>query len=92
MANYKSNEPCVACGSETENGVSYHHIYTRGAYPELADKPWNKISLCDLTCHVQGVHMKGMNYMVEKYPNVKRWLEENEWEKDSYSGKWIHEK
>jgi hypothetical protein len=36
--------------------------------------------------------MKGMNYMVEKYPNVKRWLEENGWEKDSYSGKWMHEK
>lgn len=92
MANYKSLEPCQACGIETEDGISYHHIYSRGAYPELAEKVWNKIPLCDAKHHVPGIHRVGTREFAEQFSTVKEWLIRNEWFLDEFSGKWMHEK
>lgn len=78
----------MACGSELEDGISYHHIFTRKVYPEFQDMEWNKISLCDKNCHVPGAHQKGMVFMANKYPSVKKWMIEHGWFFCEFVGKW----
>ena len=87
MANYQTNLPCAACG-DCVNQKTFHHVITRGARPDLAEKKWNKQPLC-FSCHGK-THQKGMNYMAQKYVGFKNWLKYNGWEFDDYLNKWTH--
>lgn len=85
--NYKSSESCVACGQSGEDMVCEHHLYTRKAYPEHAEKSWNKASLC-LACHVE-IHKTGTTAMAKKSYSFKEWLDKNGWEFCDFRKKWI---
>lgn len=85
MSNFQSNESCIACGTMMTQRT-YHHIYTRKAYPEFTHEPWNKISLC-LKCHNEW-HNKGTDFMANKYENVMKWLNFNGWEYVEFLKKW----
>ncbi len=76
--NYKSNRPCIVCGIYQEDATCFHHIYTRKAYPEHKEKPWNMISVCQK--HHNEFHNKGNSYMCQKYDTVRRWFKDNNWQ------------
>lgn len=74
---YKSNEPCICCGHELDGEVCYHHLFTRKAYPNHAEKKWNMIPVC--LSHHSEFHNKGITYMAVKYKTVMEWLKNNQW-------------
>ena len=78
------------CCGERYLERTFHHIYTRGARPDLAEEQWNKIPLC-FSCHARW-HNVGTSAMAGSSEEVKGWLLENGWELDCYLGKWINEK
>jgi hypothetical protein len=78
---------CIVTGLEE---ADTHHIYTRKAWPQYKDEPWNKMPLCH-TLHMRW-HERGGKYMSDVYPKIKAWLLNNGWEYDSFAGKWIHPK
>jgi len=84
--NYKSNQPCCCCGHYADNEVTYHHIYTRKAHPELSEEKFNLMPLC--LKHHNETHLIGMNSFAIKYPSIKIWLIENGW--TFTVGKWRH--
>jgi len=86
---YEANEPCCSCDLEGEGMVTYHHIYTRKAYPELSEVRWNMMPLC-LVCHNKA-HANGL-VELSKRDGVFNWLTENQWIFDVFYKKWIHEK
>ena len=88
MPSYKSFEPCVCCGWFGDNMTCYHHIYTRKAYPEFSQMSWNKISLCQ--DHHNLFHLKGNDYMVNSFPEVKEWFSRNNWVFVPAIKKWMH--
>lgn len=54
-----------------------HHVLGRKAYPELKDEEWN---LCPLSREMHSLwHAQGMNYMAERFFQVKVWLKNNGW-------------
>lgn len=75
--NYKSDEPCVACGHHQEDEQCYHHLFTRKVYPEFAKLKWNQISVCQ-SCH-NLFHSRGIAYMAETFRSVNDWLHNNDW-------------
>lgn len=86
--NFKTEEPCICCGIVTEGGNTFHHIYTRKAYPEHTHKPWNRIPTCG-NHHVPWFHDKGLSATVKEFPGVGLWLIRHEWELNAY-GDWEH--
>ena len=86
---WKTDLPCTACGKYTEGGNALHHIYTRKAHPECEKEAWNLIP-CDQSCHNM-FHNNGTEYMANKYPNVKAWLEANNWYICELTGRYRHE-
>lgn len=88
--NFKSDEPCISCGENRDGYVCYHHIYSRGAYPEFAHKDWNKAPQC-ARCHVPLWHTKGTTWMANKFPRVRKWLKENGWYFCEVFKKWKNE-
>lgn len=86
---YEANEPCCNCGLEGEGMVTYHHVYTRKAYPELSETKWNMMPVC-LTCHNK-IHSKGL-VEIANNKTVKNWLIDNNWYFDTFYEKWRHEK
>jgi hypothetical protein len=89
-SNFMAHEPCVACGTEGDGLVCYHHIYTRKAYPEATHKPWNQIPVCLL--HHNLFHTKGTSHMASEFSSVKEWLENHGWEYDQFFTRWGREK
>jgi len=83
---YESKDPCAACGLQGDGLVCEHHIYTRKAHPEHADKPWNRIPVC--LFHHNQFHTKGTSWVVLKYVGVKIWLELYGWEYDKFYKRW----
>ncbi len=77
------NKHCVACG---RLGAEGHHLKTRGSGG--GDEEWNLMPL-DRACHTE-IHQKGTRLFAEKYPRVRAWLEQNEWELDPLRMKWVH--
>jgi hypothetical protein len=86
MKNYKSDQPCIVCGQNQENKVTYHHIYTRKGFPEFESSTWNMIPVCQ-PCHCL-FHSIGNQGMMRKYVCVRTWMELNDWE--VFNGKLIH--
>ena len=65
----KNNSACVVCGAFP---VDAHHITSKGAYGD--DVESNLIPL-DRKCHSMW-HTKGIGYMINNYPQIRRWLRE----------------
>jgi hypothetical protein len=93
MSNFLSNEPCVVCGLNVHGMVTYHHLYTQKAHPELKREKWNLISCCG-SHHTPLFHTKPLSEVANKYPQVRQWLIDNEWDLiDSPKGPiWFHKK
>lgn len=64
---------CLVCGRRP---VEEHHIKTRGSGG--VDDDWN-IMLLDRKCH-QEVHQIGVITFIEKYPQVRAYIETMGWE------------
>lgn len=86
MKNYKSDKPCIVCGESRDGYVTYHHIYTRKAFPEFESSTWNMIPVCQ-PCH-NLFHSHGNQTMMQKFISVRTWMELNGWE--IFNGKLIH--
>jgi hypothetical protein len=84
--NYQSNKPCIVCGVNQAGMVTYHHVYTRKAYPNNSEDEWNLMSLC--SWHHVETHKIGTVSFSKKYAQVNNWLIKNGWE--LVMGKWIH--
>jgi len=74
MKNYKSEQPCIACGTMRVDRC-YHHIKSRGSGG--LDEPWNLMSLCQE--HHNEVHSKGLYEFSMKYESIMDWLVINTW-------------
>lgn len=91
-SNFKSPYPCVCCGHDVDNEVTYHHEYGQKAYPEYVWTKWNLVSLC--LKHHNELHNKGSVDTSNKYLNLKRWFIDNGWEilkLEHGMEKWIHD-
>jgi 5-methylcytosine-specific restriction endonuclease McrA len=86
MKNYKSDQPCIVCEESRDGYVTFHHIYSRKAFPEYSNAPWNIIPVCQ-PCH-NLFHSQGNQSMMKKYISVRTWMELNGWE--VFNGKLIH--
>lgn len=86
MKNYQSNKACIVCGLNQTGMVTYHHVYTRKAYPNNSEDEWNLMSLCAF--HHLESHKIGTVSFSKKYAQVNNWLIKNGWE--LIMGKWIH--
>lgn len=84
--NYKSNKPCIVCGMNQDNMVTFHHIYTRKAYPEYSEEKFNLMPLCQK--HHNEIHQIGTVSFSQKYQSAEDWLVRNGWEL-SFGG-WRH--
>jgi 5-methylcytosine-specific restriction endonuclease McrA len=87
MKNYKSDKPCIVCSEARDKMVTYHHIYSRKAFPEFSTAPWNLIPVCQ-PCH-NLFHNKGDITMMDKFFSVRKWMELNGWK--VFNGKLIHQ-
>jgi len=88
MKNFKSNEPCVACGSTAENQVCYHHVMHRSQCG--SNESHNLMPLCH--AHHTMIHNLNKLNMASRFPGVKKWLLDNEWFIDESSGRWKRNK
>lgn len=85
---YRSYDPCICCGLTDSRSVCFHHIMTRGAYPEFSECEWNMIPVCKT--HHNEFHYYGTSTMAIKYYPVKDWLDRNQWEFDKNFRKWLN--
>lgn len=88
--NFKSDEPCCACGLQVDGMVCYHHLKTQKAHSELRYEDYNHMPVCQKH-HVE-IHNTGAISMAEKFPGVERWLKMNEWYICDLMGRWTHDK
>ncbi len=88
MENFKSDEPCAACGEERDGYVCYHHCKSQKAHSELKYESYNHMPLC-LKHHTE-IHY-GTIKMAEKYPGVRRWLINNDWYICELMDRWTHD-
>ena len=86
--NYSTEELCTVCSCYTENGNTLHHVKSRGSMGPEVD--WNEMPLCQI--HHTEVHASKLSSFSRKYPQVKTWLLNHEWEMISVFGKdkWFH--
>ena len=82
---WKSEKPCEICG---KGEACLHHIYTRGARPDLQNEEWNLIAVCQE--HHNKFHEKGTAAMAIKHYQVRQWLQANGWLYDNFSQRWYH--
>jgi hypothetical protein len=87
---FESDRPCVVCGIYGEGLVTYHHIYTKKAFPEYRESEFNLISVCQ--AHHNLFHSHGTTYMADTFWTVKAWLKAHGWEINDFTGKWSHQK
>lgn len=83
LMSFKSDEPCVCCGESREDYVCYHHIITQKKWPELANKKWNMIPVCQI--HHNEFHQYLNMKMCAKYKSVKEWFRVNGWYEDAFN-------
>lgn len=88
-SNFSTPLPCVACSKETENGSTFHHLYTQKTHPKLSRLEWNMIPLCQ-KCH-NIVHTVGLNRFTFLFDHVALWLLHNDWKYDEFLNKWRHD-
>jgi 5-methylcytosine-specific restriction endonuclease McrA len=88
MKNYKSNKPCIACGESRDGYVTFHHVYSKAAYPEYKNEPWNLMPVCQK--HHNEAHSMPDRLFAAKYRSVQDWFDANGWEV-RVSGKYYHE-
>ena len=73
---YTENHKCAKCGAGGR--LEQHHIYTRGAYPNLIDCEQNKIWVCR-KCHREFFHGKTkpevFKWLYEKFPERMEYLD-----------------
>lgn len=77
-------KPCTVCARFP---AEPHHIITRAAGGH--DLEHNLMPL-SRECHAL-VHSMGLNRFAEKYPQVKQWLLDHNWEFNEVLGKWRHD-
>jgi hypothetical protein len=81
---------CIVCGMRGEGMVTWHHILTRKARPDLTNEPRNLIPVCQT--HHNRFHEKGTSHMAENFPRVKNWPINRGWKFDTFLKKWtLHE-
>ncbi len=76
----KKLSDCTACFKDPP--VDAHHLKSQKSGGHDLDS--NLLPLCRF-CHSL-LHLKGLNYMAQAYPNIQAWLESNGWSKEQ--GKW----
>lgn len=86
--NFKSNEPCCACGESRDGYVCYHHVYTQKANSAHARAKWNLMPLC-LKHHTM-IHKISMSSMCEKFLGVALWCRKNGWFFHDVLKKWFN--
>jgi hypothetical protein len=86
MKNYKSDQPCIVCGESRDGYVTFHHIYSQKVFSEYKNSRWNLAPLCAI--HHLETHNIGEISFMNKYQQVKDWMELNGWE--LFNGKLIH--
>lgn len=86
--NYKSDEPCLACGEARDGYVCYHHLNSQGSGGP--DELWNFMPLCFK--HHTEVHKISLNKFITKYPDAQivLWLTHRNWEFCILRNKWFH--
>jgi hypothetical protein len=75
--NYKSIEPCIACGVRGDGICCYHHELSRGHDITQKDNPLVKFTLCQ-THHTMR-HSIGQSAFIKKFPQYAAALEEKGW-------------
>lgn len=85
MKNYEADVPCIVCGWRVGGMVTFHHVYTRKAYPEYSESKFNLMPLC--AWHHVETHNIGTVSFSKKYPSVNDWLVSNGWSLNL--GKWM---
>lgn len=88
MKNFKSDQPCVVCGESRDQHVTFHHVLTRKAHPELTYERFNLMPLCQ--GHHNEIHSMGANRFSRKYLKAGQWLKINGWQ-FRLSGKIYHD-
>lgn len=84
MAEYAGEEIiCIVTGAP---GSTLHHLTTRGAGG--TDDEWNLLPVCQLI-H-QMIHNKGLAYCAKKFPAIRDFLIQHDWEYDDFNKKWRH--
>lgn len=86
MKNYQTELSCIVCNLNSKGMVTFHHIYTRKAYPEYSKSAFNLMPLC--LWHHNETHNIGTVSFSKKYEPVNNFLISNGWE--LVSGKWRH--
>jgi 5-methylcytosine-specific restriction endonuclease McrA len=81
LKNFKSDQPCVRCGLSGDGYVTYHHIYTKKAYPEHKEAEWNLMPLCQL-CHNK-IHAKGDLHFFRLSAQIMEWMLSHGWYEES---------
>lgn len=80
-------EYCEACGTDGSfYPLDIDHLLPQKSRPELINEEANCITLCRAHHTMKG--MKGLGYMANTYPRVKKFLIENGWEFCELSNKW----
>jgi 5-methylcytosine-specific restriction endonuclease McrA len=83
--NYEAGQACTVCGLSADGMVTFHHVYTRKAYPEHSEKEFNLMPLC--AWHHVETHKIGTVSFSKKYSVVNDWLITHGWE--LIMGRWI---
>lgn len=74
--------PCVACG-KTPTDIA--HVRSKKA--SGINKKWNLVSLCRTDHALQ--HLTGWRLFFQKYPHVKKHLENSGWEFEELMGRFL---
>jgi hypothetical protein len=85
---YEASCACTVCEMQAPGMVTYHHIYTRKAYPEYSSEKFNLMPLC--AWHHVEIHKSGTVSFAKKYPAAHDFLISNGWL--FAMGKWIYPK
>ena len=78
MKNFKSDQPCVVCGECRDEYVTFHHVLSQKAHPELRYEKFNLMPLCQR--HHVNVHAMGANKFAQKYKEAAAWFKSNGWD------------
>jgi len=83
LKNFEAHgQSCVVCGKSGSGLVTYDHILTQKARPDLKYDKRNLMPVC-FYCHLSK-GQKGINWMAERYINYKKWLVDNGWAFDQF--------
>ena len=86
LKTFEADKPCICCNKSGSGLVTYHHLLTQKARPDLKYEKAIMIPVCQQ--HHNMFHAKGLNYMEDNFPQVKEWLVSNNWYKCELTNKW----